>query len=73
MLDATWIAAVATSAVVLLSLVGMWTRVNARVAAITAELAAVRSTLGRIEDAIWAQAGVAVLRGDDRPRHQSPG
>lgn len=73
MLDATWVAAVATSAVVLISLVSMWTRVNTRIAAISTEVAAVQATLRRIEDAIWAQAGIAVLRGDDRPHRQSPG
>jgi len=61
MLDATWVAAVATSAVVLISLVGMWTRLSSRIARLEAELAAVRETLRRIEDAVWAQAGIAVL------------
>lgn len=62
MLDATWVAAVATSTVVLISLVGMWTRINTRIAALETEMAAMQATLRRIEDAIWAQAGIAVLR-----------
>lgn len=61
MLDATWIAAVATSAVVLLSLVGMWTKVNTRMATLEARVATMQETLRRIEDAIWAAAGVAAL------------
>jgi hypothetical protein len=61
MLDATWIAAVATSAVVLISLVGMWTKVNSRVSAIEERLKSQGETLGRIEAAVWAAAGVAVI------------
>lgn len=46
---------------VILTIMAMWARLSSRIARLEAELAAVRETLRRIEDAVWAQAGIAVL------------
>lgn len=68
---ATWTTAGAEVVVVLLAIMATWARTSARIARLEVQLAMTQDALRRIEDAVWAQAGIAVLRPAQHPHGQS--
>lgn len=65
---AGWVAAASEAFLAVAAFVGLWVRVNTRLTALETRLGAAEGVLHRIEDAIWAQAGIAALGQQDRPK-----
>lgn len=64
------LAAGAEVLLVLGGFLGMWVRVNIRLTALETRLEAAEGILRRIEDAIWTQAGIAILKPQERPQRR---
>ncbi len=67
MLAAAWTAASAALLVSVVAVVAMWVRLQTRLSVLDARLEAIEGTVRRIEDAVWVQAGIAILPGGTRP------